>query len=143
MILQFVKLDPRATLPTVTEENSIGYDLYVLPFFDDPIMEIPGRTSILFQTGLIAVPPFGFHLEIVFKNKLFAKSGLTLLDDVGLVGSSDREIKIRLYNPGDISVDLDTSKPAAQLILRENIIADVKEMTLADFARLNAGASDV
>ena len=112
-VLEFKRLDQRATLPTRGSELSAGLDLYSV---EDITIEPKQRT--LAKTGLaVAIPP-GHYGRIAPRSGLAMKHGLDVLS--GVIDSDYRgEIGCLLYNTGDDPIHLSAQTKMCQLIIEK------------------------
>ena len=112
-VLEFKRIDERATLPTRGSEFSAGLDLYSI---EDITIEPKQRT--LAKTGLaLAIPP-GHYGRIAPRSGLAMKHGLDVLS--GVIDSDYRgEIGCLLYNTGDEPIQLPAQTKICQLIIEK------------------------
>jgi deoxyuridine 5'-triphosphate nucleotidohydrolase len=114
-VLNFKRLDPRATLPTRGSSASAGLDLYSI---EEIIIE--PRQRVLARTGLaVAVPP-GFYGRVAPRSGLAVKNGLDVL--AGVIDSDYRgEVCCALLNTGDETLTLPQGSRLCQLIIEQII----------------------
>ena len=112
-VLEFKRVDQRATLPSRGSEFSAGLDLYSI---EDITIEPKQRT--LAKTGLaVAIPP-GHYGRIAPRSGLAMKQGLDVLS--GVIDSDYRgEIGCLLYNTGDEPIHLPAQTKICQLIIEK------------------------
>lgn len=112
-VLEFKRVDERATLPARGSEFSAGLDLYSI---EDITIEPKQRT--LAKTGLaVAIPP-GHYGRIAPRSGLAMKQGLDVLS--GVIDSDYRgEIGCLLYNTGDEPIHLPAQAKVCQLIIEK------------------------
>ena len=112
-VLEFKRVDQRATLPSRGSEFSAGLDLYSI---EDITIEPKQRT--LAKTGLaVAIPP-GHYGRIAPRSGLAMKQGLDVLS--GVIDSDYRgEIGCLLYNTGDEMIHLPAQTKICQLIIEK------------------------
>jgi len=117
-VLNFKRLDPRATLPTRGSSASAGLDLYSI---ED--ITIAPRQRVLARTGLaVAVPP-GFYGRVAPRSGLAVKNGLDVL--AGVIDSDYRgEVCCALLNTGDEPLTLPQASRLCQLIIEHIITPD-------------------
>lgn len=126
----FVKLHPDAVIPSYGTNLSAGCDLHVVGNY----ALSPKRVRLL-HTGLVAVPPMGYHWELVLRSSTPTKKfqGVVLANHIGVIdadysGPSD-EIKIALYNTtSNITYSIKSGDKIAQLLLRESFQPEIIEM---------------
>jgi deoxyuridine 5'-triphosphate nucleotidohydrolase len=114
-ILNFKRLDPRATLPTRGSASSAGLDLYSI---ED--ITIEPRRRVLARTGLAVAVPVGFYGRVAPRSGLAVKNGLDVL--AGVIDSDYRgEICCALLNTGDETLRLPQGSRLCQLIVEQII----------------------
>jgi deoxyuridine 5'-triphosphate nucleotidohydrolase len=114
-VINFRRLDPKATLPTRGTPNSAGLDLYCI---DD--LRIEPKTRVRARTGLSTAIPEGFYGRIAPRSGLAAEKGIDVL--AGVIDADYRgEILCLLYNTGDETVELTAGSKICQLILEQVI----------------------
>jgi len=119
-ILNFKRLDPRATLPTRGSTSSAGLDLYSI----EDLSILPGK-RVLARTGLAVAVPEGFYGRVAPRSGLAVKNGLDVL--AGVIDSDYRgEVCCALLNTGDETLNLEQGSRLCQLII-EQIITPVPQ----------------
>src|SRR6266404_8829781 len=99
LILNFKKLDDRATLPTRGSAQSAGLDLYSI---ED--IKIGPKQRVLARTGLAVAIPEGYYGRIAPRSGLAMRTGLDVLS--GVIDADYRgEIGCLLYNTGDETIN--------------------------------------
>lgn len=94
----FAKLDERAIIPKYQTELSAACDIHIL---DDISIEL--SEVVIARTGLICVPPQGYHWEVKLRSSSPIKyPGLALANGEGLIDSDycgpEDELKLLLTN---------------------------------------------
>lgn len=90
------KLDENVKTPERATEKSAGLDL--VANISEPIT-INAFERVLVPTGIKAVPPSGFHIEIRPRSGLAIKHGITVLNTPGTIDEDySDEIKVILVN---------------------------------------------
>lgn len=124
---QFVKLHPDAVVPSYKTEEAACCDLSII----ETLFIAPGELRMV-KTGLVAIPPEGYHWHIYLRSSTPLKfQNLTLLNCVGIIdsdycGPAD-ELKLLLYNPnsndrkGDNNIYIEKGDRVAQMRLVENV----------------------
>ncbi len=113
--VRFVKLDPRAQVPTYGSEFAAGADLYAV--LDNDITIEPGQT-VMIGTGIACEIPVGFAGLIYARSGLACKKGLAPANKVGVVDSDYRgEIKVALHNHGIEAQVVGSGERIAQLVI--------------------------
>lgn len=112
-VLEFKRVDNRATLPSRGSELSAGLDLFSIEE-----ITIGPRQRVLAKTGLaVAIPP-GHYGRIAPRSGLAMKHGLDVLS--GVIDSDYRgEIGCLLYNTGDETIHLSAQTKMCQLIIEK------------------------
>jgi len=119
-VLNFKRLDERATLPTRGSAASAGLDLYSI---ED--LSIAPRQRVLARTGISVAVPVGFYGRVAPRSGLAVKNGLDVL--AGVIDADYRgEVRCALLNTGDDAIDLPAGSRLCQLII-EQIITPVPE----------------
>ena len=119
-VLNFKRLDQRATLPTRGSQASAGLDLYSI---EDVVIQ-PGQ-RILARTGLAVAVPEGFYGRVAPRSGLAVKNGLDVL--AGVIDSDYRgEVCCALLNTGLETIELSQGSRLCQLII-EQIITPTPE----------------
>ncbi len=115
-VLNFKKLDERATLPTRGSAESAGLDLYSL---ED--LTIEPKQRVLVRTGLAVAIPESHYGRIAPRSGLAMRSGLDVLS--GVIDADYRgEIGCLLYNTGDDTINLPAQSKICQLIIEKIIM---------------------
>lgn len=113
--VQFVKVHPKAKLPTYATEGSAGMDLTNV--LDEPLTLKPqGRAKV--STGLIMVLPKGYEGQVRPRSGLADKFGITLTNCVGTIDSDYRgEICCLVINLGNKPYTIEPRERIAQLVI--------------------------
>ena len=113
--LSFMRLDPKATLPTRGSLHAAGLDIYSI---EDVAIEPKQRALV--RTGLAVAIPAGCYGRIAPRSGLATQKGLDVL--AGVVDPDYRgEVFCLLYNAGDELIQLPAASKICQLII-ERII---------------------
>jgi len=114
-LLNFKKLDPRATLPARGSRAAAGLDLYSI----EAVSLKPGQRAVA-RTGLAVAIPEGFYGRLAPRSGLATKQGLDVL--AGVIDADYRgEIGCLLYNAGDKKIELAANTKICQLIIEKII----------------------
>src|SRR5882724_12887865 len=114
-LLNFKKLDPRATLPTRGSAAAAGLDLYSI----EAVSLAPAQRAIA-RTGLAVAIPEGFYGRLAPRSGLATKKGLDVL--AGVIDADYRgEIGCLVYNTGDELIELPEHSKICQLIVEQII----------------------
>ena len=117
-VLNFKKLDPRATLPTRGSSQAAGLDIYSI---EDVVLEPKQRAVV--RTGLAVAIPEGYYGRVAPRSGLATKHGLDVL--AGVIDSDYRgEIGCLLHNAGDEIIHLPAQSKICQLIVEKIITPD-------------------
>ena len=119
------KLDPSVELPAYKTNGASGMDLRA--FIKEPINLKP-HTSFLVPTGISVAFPSEFEIQIRPRSGLAAKNSISVLNTPGTIDSDYRgEIKVILYNHGDIDFLINNKDRIAQMILTPVIKMNLEE----------------
>lgn len=116
MNLRFVRLDPRAVLPTRAHPSDAGVDLCAL---EAARLEPGARASV--RTGIAVEIPPGMAGLVLPRSGLAARHGISLVNAPGLIDSGYRgELAVLLLNTDRTdAVALAAGDRIAQLVLVE------------------------
>lgn len=140
--LYFCKTHSEAIAPSYESTEAACMD--IATYLSVHLM--PGETSVV-PTGLIMVPPKGYHLHLYLRSStpmVHKYPGLVLANHVGIidsdyVGKAD-EIKAILRNDGDKAIMIPAGKPFLQMRLVRNIKPSrIKEISLDSLTRKTRG----
>ena len=113
--VSFVKIHPKAQLPSYATEGSAGMDLRNV--LDKPLTLKPGERAKV-PTGLIMALEEGFEGQVRPRSGLAAKFGITLTNCVGTIDSDYRgEICCLMINLGDKPYTIEPGERIAQLVI--------------------------
>src|SRR3989440_7140848 len=114
-LLNFKKLDPRATLPARGSRAAAGLDLYSI----EAVSLKPGQRAVA-RTGLAVAVPQGFYGRLAPRSGLATKKGLDVL--AGVIDADYRgEIGCLVYNAGSEVIELPEQSKICQLIIEQII----------------------
>jgi len=129
--LVFVKLLPQVRLPQYKTELSVACDIYMPEL---TVLEPSQQVSA--RTGLICVPPRGYHAAIYLRSSTGLNyPGLTLVNAVGLidgdyVGPED-ELRLLLHNSSNNKYVIPAQSRLVQLkleqLIQPTIIEEIKK----------------
>lgn len=123
--INFVKLDPRAVIPTYGSSFSAGADLYAV--CDNEITIESGKT-VLIHTYLSMEIPEGYGGFIFARSGLASKKGLAPANKVGVIDSDYRgEIMVALHNHSDEPRTVCHGERIAQLVIMPYLTAEFIE----------------
>ena len=119
------KLNPSVQLPSYKTKGASGMDL--MAFIEKPINLEPGK-SCLVPTGLSVAFPKEYEIQIRPRSGLAAKNNISVLNTPGTIDSDYRgEIKVILFNHGDIDFLINNKDRIAQMILTPVIKMNFEE----------------
>ncbi len=120
------KLDPSVVLPTYKTDGASGMDL--MAFIKDPINLKP-NSSCLVPTGLSVAFSNNFEIQIRPRSGLAAKNNISVLNTPGTIDSDYRgELKVILFNHGNVDFLINNKDRIAQMILTPVIKMDLEEI---------------
>jgi dUTP pyrophosphatase len=120
------KLYPEVQIPAYKTNGASGMDL--MAFIKEPIILKP-RTSCLVPTGIAVAFPEEFEIQIRPRSGLAAKNNISVLNTPGTIDSDYRgEIKIILFNHGNIDFKINNNDRIAQMILTPVIKMQLDEV---------------
>ncbi len=109
------KLDPDVEIPVYKTKGASGMDL--MAFIKKPIKLKP-KNSCLVPTGISVAFSENYEIQIRPRSGLAAKNNITVLNTPGTIDSDYRgEIKIILFNHGNIDFTINNKDRVAQLVL--------------------------
>ena len=125
MKVKFIKLDPRATMPTYGSASAAGADLYALSGED---IEIPPHKTVMIHTGLAMELPEGYCGLIFARSGIASKRGLAPANKVGVVDSDYRgEFMVALHNHSEENASVAGGERIAQLVITPYLRAEFIE----------------
>tara|TARA_S200000501_G_scaffold329325_1_gene329861 strand:+ start:1242 stop:1679 length:438 start_codon:yes stop_codon:yes gene_type:complete len=119
------KLDPSVELPAYKTDGSSGMDL--MAFINETITLKP-KSSYLVPTGLSVAFSSDFEIQIRPRSGLAAKNSISVLNTPGTIDSDYRgELKVILFNHGNVDFLINNKDRIAQMILTPVIKMDIEE----------------
>ena len=119
------KLDPSVELPAYKTVGASGMDL--MAFIKEPITLRP-KSSCLVPTGLSLAFSSDFEIQIRPRSGLAAKNNISVLNTPGTIDSDYRgELKVILFNHGNVDFFINNKDRIAQMILTPVIKMDLEE----------------
>lgn len=129
-IVKFMKLDPKAIVPTYGTACSAGADLYTLP--GDSIIVAPGET-VMIHTGIAMQIPDGTAAFIFARSGTATKRGLAPANKVGVIDSDYRgEVMVPIHNHSTIPQEIAGGERIAQMVIMPYIQAEFCETDSLD-----------
>ena len=132
------KLDSSVELPVYKTNGASGMDL--MAFINEPITLKP-KSSYLVPTGLSVAFSSDFEIQIRPRSGLAAKNNISVLNTPGTIDSDYRgELKVILFNHGNVDFLINNKDRIAQMILTPVIKIDLEETdNLPDTVRGKGG----
>ena len=119
------KLDPSVELPAYKTVGASGMDL--MAFIKEPITLLP-KSSCLVPTGLSVAFSSDFEIQIRPRSGLAAKNNISVLNTPGTIDSDYRgELKVILFNHGNVDFFINNNDRIAQMILTPVIKMNLEE----------------
>ena len=137
-IVNFIKLDKNAIVPSYGTPFAAGADLYALP--GEAISIDPGET-VLIHTDIAMQIPDTYAGFIFARSGIATKRGLAPANKVGVIDSDYRgEIMVALHNHSNKTQEIAGGERVAQMVIMPYIAAEfVESETLEDTARGEGG----
>ena len=135
MTLKFKRIHPDAALPAYAHPSDAGMDLRSVAD-----VTIPRFGRALVPTGLVALLPPGYEIQVRPRSGLALKKGVTVLNSPGTIDSGYRgEIGVILANFGEEAFEVKKGDKVAQLVLAPVTQAAVEETDVVDATDRGAG----
>ena len=135
MTLRFKRIHPDAVLPAYAHPSDAGMDLRSVAD-----VTIPRFGRALVPTGLVALLPLGYEIQVRPRSGLALKKGVTVLNSPGTIDSGYRgEIGVILANFGEEAFEVKKGDKLAQLVLASVTQAVVEETDALDETDRGAG----
>ncbi len=135
MKLAFKKLVPEAILPTYAHEGDAGMDVRSVKE-----CVVPAHGRALIPTGLVALLPPGYEIQVRSRSGLALKKGIAVLNSPGTIDAGYRgEIGVILVNTSDSDFPVAVGDKIAQLVVAPVLTVDVCEATEVDTTERGAG----
>ena len=120
------KLNPVVRLPEYKTNGASGMDLTA--FIEKPIC-VKSKTSSLIPTGLSVAFSENYEIQIRPRSGLAVKNNVTVLNTPGTIDSDYRgEIKVVIFNHGNLDFIINNGDRIAQMILSPVIKMDLEEV---------------
>ena len=118
------KLNPAVNLPAYKTKGASGMDLTA--FLEKPI-NVKSNTSSVIPTGLSVAFSESYEIQIRPRSGLAMKNNITVLNTPGTIDSDYRgEIKVIIFNHGDVDFIINNGDRIAQMILSPTIKIDLE-----------------
>lgn len=124
MSIQIYKKNTNAVLPSRAHSSDIGLDLVAIK-----VHKVINPNTIMYDTGIGAIPPTGYYLEIVPRSSI-SKTGWMLANSIGIVDPEYRgNLYIVLNRVIADSPEIELPFCKCQLVLRKAEYAPVIEVS--------------
>ena len=142
MTLGFKRVHPEAVLPVYAHPSDAGMDARSV---EDVMIPAGGRALV--HTGLVALIPPGFELQVRPRSGLALKSGVTVLNTPGTIDSGYRgEIGVILANFSESAFEVKKGDRIAQLVfaaVAQPLIVEASEIDETDRGAGGFGSTGV
>lgn len=137
-IVKFVKLDPKAIVPTYGTPFAAGADIYTLP--GETLVVNPGET-VMIHTGIAMEIPEGTAAFIFARSGTATKRGLAPANKVGVIDSDYRgEIMVPIHNHSAKAQEIASGERVAQMVIMPYVKAEfIESDTLEETERNVSG----
>tara|TARA_B110000116_G_C16657610_1_gene500241 strand:- start:530 stop:967 length:438 start_codon:yes stop_codon:yes gene_type:complete len=120
------KLSPKVNSPSYKTVGASGMDL--MAFINDPIKLKPNKSALI-PTGISVAFEDNYEIQIRPRSGLAAKNNITILNTPGTIDSDYRgEIKIILFNHGNIDFIINNEDRIAQMVLTPIVKINLEEV---------------
>ncbi len=135
MTLGFKRIHPEAVLPAYAHASDAGMDVRSVE-----AVTIQSGTRALIHTGLVAIIPLGYELQVRPRSGLALKQGVTVLNTPGTIDAGYRgEIGVILANFGDAPFEVKSGDKIAQLVFAPVLQPTIEEVDSIDETDRGAG----
>lgn len=124
-IVNFIKLNSEAIVPTYGTPFAAGADLYTLP---DKDIEIKSGETVMIHTGIAMQIPDGTAAFIFARSGIATKRGLAPANKVGVIDSDYRgEIMVPIHNHSEKTQVIAAGERVAQMVIMPYLTAQFIE----------------
>jgi len=135
MTLRFKRIHPEAILPAYAHASDAGMDVRSVA---DLVIPAGGRALV--PTGLVAIIPPMYEIQVRPRSGLALKHGVTVLNTPGTIDSGYRgEIGVILANFGDKDFPVAKGDKVAQLVFAPVVQPEIEETDTIDETDRGAG----
>jgi len=135
MTLRFKRIHPEAVLPVYAHPSDAGMDVRSVAD-----LVIPAGGHALVPTGLVAIIPPMYEIQVRPRSGLALKHGVTVLNTPGTIDSGYRgEIGVILANFGDKDFSVSKGDKVAQLVFAPVVQPEIEETDTIDETDRGAG----
>ena len=137
MSIKCIKKNNQSILPSKAHDSDIGWDLVAIKEH-----KVIHKDIIMYDTGLIVIPPKGYYLEILPRSSI-SKTGWMLSNNVGTIDPDYRgNLYISLTRVVKDMPKLDLPFCKCQLVLRKinkSYITEISEIDISTTERGEGG----
>ena len=135
MTLRFKRIHPEAVLPAYAHASDAGMDVRSVA---DLVIPAGGRALV--PTGLVAIIPPMYEIQVRPRSGLALKHGVTVLNTPGTIDSGYRgEIGVILANFGDKDFAVAKGDKVAQFVFAPVVQPEIEETDTIDETDRGAG----
>ena len=135
MTLRFTRIHPDAVHPAYAQPSDAGMDVRSVA---DLVIPAGGRALV--PTGLVAIIPPMYEIQVRPRSGLALKHGVTVLNTPGTIDSGYRgEIGVILANFGDREFSVSKGDKVAQLVFAPVVQPEIEETDTIDDTDRGAG----
>ena len=135
MTLRFKRIHPDAVLPAYAHPSDAGMDVRSVA---DLVIPAGGRALV--PTGLVAIIPPMYEIQVRPRSGLALKHGVIVLNTPGTIDSGYRgEIGVILANFGDREFSVSKGDKVAQLVFAPVVQPEIEETDTIDDTDRGAG----
>ena len=135
MKLGFKRIHPDAVIPAYAHASDAGMDVRSVEE-----LVIPAGKRALVHTGLVAIIPPAYEIQVRPRSGLALKSGVTVLNTPGTIDSGYRgEICVILANFGENEFKIAKGDRIAQLVFAPVVQPEIEEVAVIDETDRGAG----
>ena len=135
MTLRFKRIHPEAVLPAYAHASDAGMDVRSVA---DLVIPAGGRALV--PTGLVAIIPPMYEIQVRPRSGLALKHGVTVLNTPGTIDAGYRgEVGVILINLGAEPFVVEKGMKIAQLVVAPVAQAEVVEVSAVDASDRGAG----
>jgi dUTP pyrophosphatase len=135
-VINFIKINKAAIIPTKANFSDVGYDISILNVHK----KLNSKTT-LYDTGICLNIPVGYYVEIVPRSSI-VKSGYMLSNSIGIIDCSYKgNLYVGLTKVCDDAIDIEYPFKCCQLIVRKQVFPKFIEMGMEEVleSKRNAG----
>lgn len=135
MVLRFKRIHPAAVLPSYAHPSDAGMDVRSV----ESLTIAPGHHALV-RTGLVALLPLGYEIQVRPRSGLALKAGVTVLNTPGTIDAGYRgEIGVILANFGSSDFEIAVGERIAQFVVAPVLQPTIEESDVVDEADRGSG----